>query len=126
MKIRKRFASMAAAALLSVGLVAVTAQPVEAYAGCGSDRMCFWTGYSGTGSIFTISSTTLLSLGCQTFTSGGYMNNNSQSWQNNLSFSVDLHDANGCPFSGWWRTLAPGQVATGQGSDWNDRISSFF
>lgn len=55
------------------------------------------------------------------------INNTSSSWVNNMGFTMDLYDDDYCNYqqgSHWFRELAVYQVATAQGSDWNDRISA--
>jgi hypothetical protein len=123
----RRIVSLLSLAVLAVTASLFAASPVLAsFSQCPSTYFCVWTGYQATGTrcqwtVGYINQTNGFSL------IGSSCNNNTKSWFNNDGFGVIMYDANYCnpaSASSWRRTVAAGQRASGEGSDWNNRVSS--
>lgn len=98
------------------------------YADCPGNYFCTWHGYAGAGtSLFYPNSVMQYYAGI--YLPGSGENNTGSSWYNLLgtgtscTCTVWLYDTEYC--AGWKRSLTKGAIATAQGSDWNDRVSSY-
>lgn len=124
--IRRIVAYLAALALAAAALLSPAAPAQAAWSDCPSGQFCMWTGYQGTGSICQYSTYEIRTYGGFKTRIDG-CNNNTRSWWNRSgTYNIMVIDGDGCdvytPY--WKRVLQPGQSATGEGSDWNNRISS--
>jgi len=107
----------------------------RALSDCPGARFCAWHGINYT-STRTEYANAQLSVGVSLPGSGH--NNTGSSWYNNFGcgsgcspsdLTVWLYESSNCHDNlgteVWSRHLARGQTATAQGSDWNDRVSSY-
>jgi hypothetical protein len=93
---------------------------------------CTWKDINYTGLWWAFSQTTINSWYNYSFSFRSSpppagINNTGSSWVNDTTFTMYLFDDVNCDHInglGWLRDLAPGHVATAQGSDWNDRVSA--
>jgi hypothetical protein len=119
----------AVALAVLVLLVAGGASPARAVSGdCPVNRFCAWHQINYTGTM-TVYYWTDVQNGVSLPGSGH--NNTGSSWINRFTTNDTAHivlliDTDNCITTGvWYRQLNPGQAATAQGSDWNDRVSSY-
>ncbi len=119
---------IAAAVLLTVFGTLVAPKPAEAslWAQCEAFRFCVFTSYYGSHSEYPFCQFTESELQTRGYSMPSACNNNSKSWYNNTRLSITIIDGDGCnahtPY--WRRAMASGQRASGEGSDWINRVSS--
>jgi hypothetical protein len=119
---------LAALALVGVSVIGTQAISTPAQASlndCGGGWFCVWTGYQGTGTMCKWSASEINS------SKGVWMgekgcDNNTHTWWNRSSTAFQMNDARTCNqyATGFKRTLNPGQIAYGEGSDWIHRFSA--
>ena len=99
---------------------------------CGSDKFCAWHGYQWTGDYDQYYPAVLQFQGYSLPGTGD--NNTASSWFNNSTCGagcnpetrrVFLYDSSNCVSYPWYRSMVRGQIASAEGSDWNDRVSSY-
>ncbi|MEU8250706.1 peptidase inhibitor family I36 protein [Nonomuraea sp. NPDC048916] len=122
MTFKKRLGIPLAALTLALTGAVATASPAQAdYTDCFSGRLCFWQDYEYSGTLGMYSPST----SCYSM---GVMNNETTSVYNRSGRTVRLYDSGNCTgdyysisngFRVWNLRYGP------QGSNWNDRISSF-
>lgn len=107
----------------------------RAAADCDWSRICMWVDINFTGKRWDFTDSFIVnrpnfsfSLRSSSCGAPNCINNQGSSWVNNLSYNIRLFDDSFCDHLyglPWYRDIAPGQNATAQGSDWNDRVSAF-
>lgn len=99
---------------------------------CGSDKFCAWHLYQWQGEFDQYYPAVLQFQGYSLPGTGD--NNTASSWFNNSACGagcgptdriVYLYDSSNCISYPWYRSMVRGQVASAEGSDWNDRVSSY-
>jgi hypothetical protein len=99
---------------------------------CGSDKFCAWHLYQWQGEYDQYYPATMQFIGYSLPGTGD--NNTASSWFNNSACGAGcgptdriayLYDDAHCISYPWYRSMVRGQVASAEGSDWDDRVSSY-
>jgi hypothetical protein len=108
----------------SIGLLVTAAPAQAALTDCPTGSFCIWTATNYGGSRYQYSKATLDAHYRHGIELGSGVSNRGYSFYNHTTVSINIYDSADCSYSPWTRTMARGQYATAQGSDWGGRVSS--
>ena len=108
----------------SVSLLSVAAPAQAALTDCPLGSFCLWTATNYSGSRFQYSKATFDAHYRHGIEFGSGVSNRGYSFYNHTTVAINIYDSGDCSYSPWTRTMASGQYATAQGSDWGGRVSS--
>lgn len=116
------FATLAVVMLGIVGSLFVASPAQAAWSQCQATWFCLWTGRDAGGDFAAYTLSMIRNDGGidLPYTS----DNASDSWFNRTGVSITIYDNPDCYESGWFRSMANGQKASSQNSDWGGRVSS--
>lgn len=112
------------ATAVAAGVLASAAPAHAAVTDCPTGNFCIWTLNNYTGTRYTINYSDIYAGTNHGYRLGVFASNKGRSFYNHTTTSINIYDDGACGYNPWTRTMASGQYATSQGSDWGDRVSS--